>query len=66
MKLRLLWLPLLAIPLGALSSCGYDGHFRYSCQDPENWENEECVPPKCKVTGTCTADILGWTEEDGA
>ena len=51
-----------------LSGCGYDGHFRYPCQDPENWESEECKPPICTSTGTCTADLLGYdplaTESD--
>jgi len=65
MKIKILLLSLAAISLGTLSSCGYDGNFRYSCQDPDNWENEECNPPACKVTGTCTEDILGWTEEGG-
>ena len=43
-----------------LASCGYDGGYRYSCQDPENWENEECNPPICKVNGACTEDLLGF------
>lgn len=42
-----------------LSSCGYQGHYRYPCQDPANWENVECVPPVCEATGTCTKDIVG-------
>lgn len=59
-----------------LSGCGYDGHYRYPCQDPANFENEECKPPLCKVSGTCTIDLLGFdpitgqeitveTEQDG-
>ena len=43
-----------------LASCGYDGGYRYPCQDPENWENEECNPPVCKVSGACTEDLLGF------
>lgn len=43
-----------------LSGCGYDGHYRYPCQDPENWENAECQPPICESTGTCTTDLLGY------
>jgi hypothetical protein len=43
-----------------LASCGYDGGYRYPCQDPENWENEECNPPICKVNGACTEDLLGF------
>jgi hypothetical protein len=51
-----------------LSGCGYQGHFRYACQDPVNWETAECKPPVCKATGTCTYDLLGYdplaTESD--
>jgi hypothetical protein len=43
-----------------LSSCGYDGGYRYPCQDPENWGNEECVPPVCEVDGACTKTLLGF------
>ncbi len=42
-----------------LSGCGYDGHYRYPCQDPENWEKAECNPPVCEATGTCTKDLIG-------
>jgi hypothetical protein len=44
----------------AVSACGYDGGYRYPCQDPENWESEECNPPVCKVNGACTEDLLGF------
>ena len=44
----------------ALASCGYDGKYRYPCQDPENWESTECQPPVCKVDGACTETLLGW------
>ena len=43
-----------------LSACGYDGSYRYSCQDPQNWEAEECNPPLCKVDGACTETLLGF------
>jgi hypothetical protein len=43
-----------------LASCGYDGSYRYSCQDPENWGKSECSPPTCNVDGNCTATLLGW------
>ena len=42
----------------ALSSCG-DGHYRYPCQDPANWENEECNPPICEVNGACWYTLVG-------
>jgi hypothetical protein len=53
-------LSLVLVSLFALASCGYDGAYRYSCQDPENWGAPECEPPICKVDGTCTETLLGW------
>jgi hypothetical protein len=41
-----------------LSSCGWDGNFRYPCQDPANWEKAECVPPICEASETCTKDLI--------
>lgn len=56
-----------------LSSCGYDGNYRYQCQDPKNWEIAECKPPICSAAGTCPIDLVGeevfnsgQTSEDGA
>lgn len=43
----------------ALSGCGYDGHFRYPCQDPANWEAPDCKPPLCEVNGACPEDLVG-------
>ena len=39
----------------ALSAC--EDRFRYPCQDPKNWEAEECKPPICTATGTCPSDV---------
>jgi hypothetical protein len=44
----------------SLTSCGYDGSYRYPCQDPTNWEKAECNPPICEASGTCTKDIIGF------
>jgi hypothetical protein len=41
-----------------LSGCSYQGWVRYPCQEFENWENPECNPPQCEVTGTCSTDLL--------
>jgi hypothetical protein len=51
---------LVGIALSALllSSCGYQGFYRYPCQNPENWKNAECNPPICEASGTCTKDTL--------
>lgn len=48
------------IVLGAgASSCGYQGSYRYECQDPENWEAEECNPPMCQIENVCWKDLVG-------
>lgn len=44
--------------LTVLTGCGYDGSVRYPCQEFENWEKPECVPPQCEATGVCTKDLL--------
>lgn len=43
----------------ALSSCGYDGHYRYPCQDPTNWDTADCKPPICVTNGACPEDLVG-------
>lgn len=48
-----------------LSGCGYDGFYRYPCQDPANWEKEECKPPVCTVNGACPEDLVGSITTDG-
>jgi hypothetical protein len=52
---RLLLAPLFCL---ILSSCGYDGSYRYPCQDPANWETADCVPPVCEASETCTKDLI--------
>ena len=42
-----------------LTGCGYQGHYRYPCQEPQNWEIAECKPPVCSVAGTCPVDLVG-------
>jgi predicted small lipoprotein YifL len=42
----------------SLAGCGYQGWVRYPCQLYENWEKPECMKPQCKVTGTCTEDLI--------
>lgn len=44
----------------SLSACGYDGSYRYECQDPENWDDDSCYPPICKVDGMCTETLIGF------
>jgi hypothetical protein len=51
-----------------LCACGYDGSYRYECQDPANWNAEECNPPMCLVDGMCTENLIGFDpkEYDGS
>lgn len=37
--------------------------YRYPCQDPENWEREECQRPRCEVDGQCRDDLTGGVSE---
>ena len=50
----------IAVAILVLSGCGYDGHYRYECQDPENWDNSDCYPPACLVDGMCTENLIGF------
>ena len=52
----------LLLPLAALSVMGCQDRYRYYCQDPDNWEAEECQKPKCVASGYCT-EYLITTEE---
>ena len=51
-------LALLSLLTLTLTACGYDGNFRYPCQDPANWDDPNCQPPICEADGTCTKDLL--------
>jgi hypothetical protein len=41
---------------GLLTGC--EDRFRYTCQDPTNWNNPECKPPICTATGTCPEMLI--------
>ena len=47
------YLLLLLIPL--LFAC--EERYRYPCQDPHNWDSEECKKPFCSANGTCPEDL---------
>jgi hypothetical protein len=47
----------------SVSSCSanpynFDEVYRYPCQDPKNWETEDCQSPHCDVWGGCPDQIL--------
>ena len=48
-----------------LSSCGYSGFFRYPCQDPKNWNLEECKPPICTASQICPEDLVKLPIKEG-
>ena len=48
----------LAFSAFLLTGCGYDGQYRYPCQDPANWEKAECKAPICTASGTCAVDLV--------
>lgn len=48
---------IILLSLFALGGC--NEHFRYPCQDPVNFGKEDCIPPACLATGTCTEDLIG-------
>lgn len=47
------------IIITTLLLAGCEGHYRYPCQDPANWDKKECNNEVCKAEGTCTGDVLG-------
>lgn len=56
---RLISLTGIAILAFALTACNFDGSYRYPCQDPANWDKDECKPPICTVNGACPEDLVG-------
>jgi len=44
------------IVLVMLSAC--EDRYRYACQNPENWELDECKPPICTASGTCPEQLV--------
>jgi hypothetical protein len=51
------------IPLIFLSGC--DDRFRYPCQDPDNWDKQECKKPWCSADGTCPEDLTHYEKKTG-
>lgn len=51
------WLLLLMLLPLALAFFGVD-HFRYPCQNPDNWNKAVCQKPQCDVTRTCPEHVF--------
>ena len=47
-----------------LTGCNFDGSYRYTCQESQNWDKAECNPPVCESSGTCSRDLVGKTVWD--
>mgnify|MGYP000751064377 CR=1 FL=1 len=45
-----------------LSAC--DDRFRYPCQDPDNWDKQECKKPWCSADGTCPEDLTHYEKKN--
>jgi hypothetical protein len=59
MKKLAVFLGSTVLALGLTGCSGYQGFYRYPCQEPANWETTECKPPVCSVAGTCPVDLVG-------
>lgn len=44
--------------VGAILLTGCGDRYRYHCQDPKHWEDEDCKHPKCEATQTCTDYLI--------
>ncbi len=53
-----LYLPVAALLVGLYLVFTAEDVYRYECQDPQNWEASQCVPPICLASGTCTSDLI--------
>lgn len=62
MSTKVKWLCLFTLVFA--SACGYQGYYRYSCQEAENWHKDECNPPICKVDGACSKDLIGFDPDE--
>ena len=51
---------LLLLPL-TLFAC--DERYRYPCQNPRNWETEQCKKPYCTANGTCPEDLKHYVKD---
>lgn len=48
----------LAIILPFLLLAGCEAHYRYPCQDPENWDKPRCQKPLCDINRECPEHIF--------
>lgn len=41
-----------------LALAGCEQRYRYACQDPHNWEKEQCQKPICEVNQDCPDHVF--------
>lgn len=49
-------LAILVLPM--IIAAGCQDRYRYTCQDPENWNTERCQKPKCEIHRDCPEHIF--------
>ena len=49
---------LILLAVGVAFYLSGDGHFRYFCQDPDNFEYPSCIPPACIAAEVCTYMLI--------
>ena len=54
------YLLLLLLPI-TLMAC--NERYRYPCQDPNNWDSQECKKPFCSANGTCPEDLQHYQKD---
>jgi hypothetical protein len=47
--------------LSSLVACSE--RYRYPCQDPNNWDSQECKKPFCSANGTCPEDLQHYQKD---
>ena len=51
---------LLLLPF-TLIAC--EERYRYPCQNPYNWDEEQCKKPYCSANGTCPEDLKHYVKD---
>lgn len=49
---------LIALIAPMLMAAGCEQQYRYPCQNPANWETEQCKKPLCEVNKDCPEYIF--------
>jgi hypothetical protein len=53
---------IILLVVGVVFYLAGDGHFRYPCQDPANFEHPSCLPPACLAAEICTNMLINLGE----